>query len=54
MNERLRQHSSEDKLTDLAQLLYGQALLAEGGQLDDPGQFATVLSKVQEAAATAN
>jgi molecular chaperone HtpG len=41
--QRLRQRFDEegtgDWLDDAAQLLYGQAVLAEGGQLDDPAAF---------------
>ena len=33
-------------LNDYAELLYGQAMLAEGGQIDDPGQFAKLVSKL--------
>lgn len=36
---RLDQEQSETRFADLAQLLLDQALLAEGGQLDDPAQF---------------
>lgn len=36
---RLDQEQSESRFADLAQLLLDQALLAEGGQLDDPAQF---------------
>lgn len=32
------------ELGDCAQLLYGQALLAEGGQLPDPGRFAKLVA----------
>lgn len=44
----LRQALSEsrpaDGLTETAELLYGAALLAEGGVLDDPARFATLLA----------
>jgi molecular chaperone HtpG len=36
--------SSPDGLSETAELLYGTALLAEGGSLDDPARFATVLA----------
>ena len=34
------------ELADYADLLYGQALLAEGGQLKDPGKFAKLVADV--------
>lgn len=40
-------------LADYARLLYGQALLAEGGQLADPAGFAKILSDVMVRAAQA-
>jgi molecular chaperone HtpG len=36
--------ASDPALADYAQLLYGQAVLAEGGQLPDPGQFARLVA----------
>ena len=36
--------SSQDGLADTAELLYGTALLAEGGALDDPARFAALLA----------
>lgn len=35
-----------DEITDLSRLLYGQAVLAEGGQIDDPGEFARLVSNL--------
>jgi molecular chaperone HtpG len=32
------------ELADYASLLHGQATLAEGGQIDDPGKFAKLVS----------
>jgi molecular chaperone HtpG len=32
-------------LTETAELLYGTALLAEGGTLDDPAKFAGLLAE---------
>ncbi|RPJ13820.1 MAG: molecular chaperone HtpG, partial [Deltaproteobacteria bacterium] len=36
---RLNSESDEDRFADWANLLLEQALLAEGGQLDDPASF---------------
>ncbi|MGJ6125887.1 molecular chaperone HtpG [Mycolicibacterium sp. Y3] len=36
--------ASQDGLSDTAELLYGTALLAEGGSLDDPARFAAILA----------
>ncbi len=55
--ERLQSIYAEDEksalLGDYARLLYGQALLAEGGQLADPAGFARILSDVMVRAARA-
>ncbi len=37
--ERMKEEGDELKFADLAHLLFDQALLAEGGQLDDPASF---------------
>jgi molecular chaperone HtpG len=37
--KRMDSESDEDRFADLAHLLFDQALLAEGGQLDDPASF---------------
>ncbi len=37
--ERLEAEADEQRFSDLAKLLFDQALLAEGGQLDDPAAF---------------
>jgi len=37
--KRLQAESAQDKFDDLAQVLFEQALLAEGGQLEDPAAF---------------
>lgn len=36
--------SQQEGLSDTAELLYGTALLAEGGSLDDPAHFAAILA----------
>jgi molecular chaperone HtpG len=43
--ERL-QKAGESEFADLAELLYGQALLAEGGQLEDPAGFVKRLNRI--------
>ena len=37
--KRLENETEEAKFDDLAHLVFDQALLAEGGQLDDPAAF---------------
>ncbi|MFM1912025.1 MAG: molecular chaperone family, partial [Pseudomonadota bacterium] len=37
--ERLKSEKDDAKFNDLAHLLFDQALLAEGGQLNDPASF---------------
>jgi molecular chaperone HtpG len=37
--ERLEKEAEEERFSDLAQVLFDQAQLAEGGQLDDPAAF---------------
>ncbi len=37
--ERLRDETDSQRFEDLSRLLYDQAVLAEGGQLDDPAEF---------------
>ena len=44
--ERLDQEQDEDRFRDLVGVLFGQASLAEGGQLDDPGAFSAHLNKL--------
>jgi molecular chaperone HtpG len=44
--QRLHETPDEENFADLAELLYGQALLAEGGQLDDPASFVKRLNKL--------
>lgn len=40
------QKAGEGEFGDLAELLYGQALLAEGGQLEDPAGFVKRLNRI--------
>jgi len=44
--EKLDQEADEDRFGDIVAILFGQAGLAEGGQLDDPGDFSTRLNKL--------
>lgn len=44
--QRLDKESDEDRFGDLVTVLFGQACLAEGGQLEDPGEFSTHLNKL--------
>jgi molecular chaperone HtpG len=37
--ERLKETSDGESFSDLAHVLYDQAMLAEGGELDDPAVF---------------
>jgi molecular chaperone HtpG len=43
---RMKDANDEALFADLAELLYGQAQLAEGGQLDDPAAFVKRLNKL--------
>jgi molecular chaperone HtpG len=36
--------AQQQRLAETAELLYGTALLAEGGELDDPARFAALLA----------
>ncbi len=44
------QNKDDQRLTDYAELLYGQALLAEGGKLPDPAAFSKKLAELMERA----
>lgn len=44
--KKLDQESDEDRFAELAAILFDQANLAEGGQLDDPGSFIKRLNKL--------
>jgi molecular chaperone HtpG len=43
---RLRDTSDTDRFSDMAKILFDQALLAEGGQLADPAQYVSRLNKL--------
>jgi molecular chaperone HtpG len=43
---RLRDEAEEQRFSDLAQILFDQSLLAEGGQLDDPAGFVKRLNQL--------
>jgi molecular chaperone HtpG len=42
----LDQESDEDRFVDMAYVVFDQANLAEGGQLEDPAAFVTRLNKL--------
>ncbi|NKF22546.1 molecular chaperone HtpG [Solimonas marina] len=44
--EKLKTVKDDDSFADLGELLFGQAQLAEGGQLDDPSAFVKRLNKL--------
>jgi len=44
--EKMDQEADEDRFADLAKILFDQAKLAEGGQLDDPASFVHRLNKL--------
>jgi len=44
--EKLKGEKDSDRFTDLTFILFDQALLAEGGQLDDPAAFVTRLNQL--------
>lgn len=44
--KKLDEESDEDRFGELAEILFDQANLAEGGQLDDPGTFIRRLNKL--------
>lgn len=43
---KLDQEADEDRFADLTQVLFDQALLAEGGQLEDPAAYVSRLNKL--------
>ncbi len=44
--EKLDNEPDEDRFNDLARILFDQASLAEGGQLDDPASYIQRLNKL--------
>ena len=44
--EKLNSESDDDRFTDLAMILYEQAMLAEGSQLQEPASFVNRLNKL--------
>jgi molecular chaperone HtpG len=42
----LDQEADEDRFADLGNILFDQANLAEGGQLDDPAAYVSRLNKL--------
>jgi molecular chaperone HtpG len=44
--ERLKETADQDAFTELAHVLYDQAMLAEGGELDDPAIFVRRINKL--------
>ena len=43
---KLNDEQDEERFEDLVEIIFGQASLAEGGQLKDPGGFSARLNKV--------
>ena len=43
--ERLKEETDDQRFSDWTQILFDQALLAEGGQLDDPAGFVKRLNE---------
>lgn len=44
--QRMDKETDEDKFGELARLVFDQALLAEGGQLEDPAGFVHRLNRL--------
>jgi molecular chaperone HtpG len=44
--QRMDDEADEEKFTELAKLVFDQALLAEGGQLEDPAGFVHRLNRL--------
>jgi len=46
LGKRFEKNPADPKIADSARLLFGQAVLAEGGQLEDPTGFAELVNKL--------
>ncbi len=46
LGERFEKNPTDPKIADSAKLLLGQAILAEGGQLEDPSGFAELVNQL--------
>lgn len=44
--EKLDKEADEDRFADIVSILFGQASLADGGQLEDPAEFSSRLNKL--------
>ena len=44
--KRLNEEQSDEKFSDLSHLLFDQAMLSEGGQLEDPVAFVTRMNQL--------
>jgi molecular chaperone HtpG len=44
--KKLDQEKADDRFKDLSEFLFDQAILAEGGQLDDPASFVHKLNEM--------
>ncbi len=48
LHELYSEKGSSDELKDISELLYDQALIAEGGELPDPSRFSSLLTSLME------
>jgi len=48
LGKRFEENPTDPRIGDSAKLLLGQAILAEGGQLEDPSGFAELVNKLME------
>ena len=46
LSERFAENATDPRIGDAAKLLFGQAVLAEGGQLEDPAGFAELVNRL--------